>query len=121
MWLFAAPNKDRGQSVNDARATVAFYAGVAQYEEYFAAHGFQAEARRIQEAVARSGYQSAADLVPQEMAETFVVCGTPDEVRQKIEPIWEMADGLCLVPPPYGLPQESLLQYVATIGQTFYV
>jgi probable F420-dependent oxidoreductase len=120
VWLFAAPNRDRSQSVNDARATVAFYAGIAQYEEYFAAHGFGAEARRIQESARKGGYQSAANLVPQDMAETFVVCGTPDEVRRKIEPIWEVADGLCLVPPAYGLSQENLLQYVATIAQTFY-
>jgi alkanesulfonate monooxygenase SsuD/methylene tetrahydromethanopterin reductase-like flavin-dependent oxidoreductase (luciferase family) len=49
-----------------------------------------------------------------------VVCGTPDEVRRKIEPIWEVADGLCLVPPAYGLSQENLLQYVTTIAQSFY-
>ena len=45
MWLFAAPNDDRKQAIEDARATVAFYGGVAQYEEYFAAHGFRKEAK----------------------------------------------------------------------------
>jgi len=39
MWLFVAPNDDRRQAIEDARATVAFYGGIAQYEEYFAAHG----------------------------------------------------------------------------------
>ena len=116
VWLFAAPNRDRGQSVDDARATVAFYAGIAQYEEYFAAHGFRAEANRIQESTRTGGYRSAAKLVPQDMAETFVVCGTPDEVRRKIEPVWDVADGLCLVPPAYGLSQENLLRYVTTIA-----
>src|SRR3990172_10014651 len=101
--LFVAPNKDHAEAVNDARATVAFYAAAAQYEEYFAAHGFREEARRLQNAVQRGGYESAAHLVPDEMAQTFVVCGTPDEVRKKIEPVWEGADSLLLGPPAYGL------------------
>jgi alkanesulfonate monooxygenase SsuD/methylene tetrahydromethanopterin reductase-like flavin-dependent oxidoreductase (luciferase family) len=92
--LFVAANNDRAEAVNDARATAAFYGGAVQYEEYFAAHGFREEARRLQEAVQKGGYRSAAHLVPDEMAETFVVCGTPDEVRKKIEPAWEIAAGL---------------------------
>jgi hypothetical protein len=55
-WLWVAVNDDRAQAVNDARATVAFYAGVGQYEEYFAAHGFREEARRLQEGVKRGDY-----------------------------------------------------------------
>jgi len=77
MWLFVAPNDDRKQSIEDARATVAFYGGVAQYEEYFAAHGFRTEAQQLQEGVKRGDYLSVKHLVTDEMAQTFVVCGTP--------------------------------------------
>ncbi len=118
--LFVAVNPDRAEAINDARATVAFYAGVAQYEEYFAAHGFREEARRLQEGVRRGDYVSVAHLVPDEMAETFVVCGTPDEVRKKIEPVWEVADSLLLAPPVYALPPEKLMAYVGAIASTFY-
>lgn len=118
--LFVAANNDRADAVNDARATVAFYAGAAQYEEYFAVHGFREEAWRLQEAVQRGGYASAAHLVPDEMAETFVVCGTPDEVRKKIEPVWEVADSLLLVPPAYALPPAKLMAYAGAIASTFY-
>jgi probable F420-dependent oxidoreductase len=118
--LFVAPSSDRAEAINDARATVAFYAGAAQYEEYFAAHGFREEARRLQEGVQRGGYAGAADLVPDEMAETFVACGTPDEVRKKIEPVWEVADSLLLVPPAYALPPEKLMAYAGAIASTFY-
>ncbi len=118
--LFVAASNDRAEAVNDARATVAFYAGAEQYEEYFAAHGFREEARRLQDAVQRGGYQSAAHLVPDDMAETFVVCGTADEVRKKIEPVWEVADSLLLVPPAYALSPEKLLAYGAAIATTFY-
>ncbi len=54
------------------------------------------------------------------MAETFVVCGTPDEVRKKIEPVWEVADSLLLAPPAYALPPEKLMAYVGAIASTFY-
>jgi alkanesulfonate monooxygenase SsuD/methylene tetrahydromethanopterin reductase-like flavin-dependent oxidoreductase (luciferase family) len=118
--LFVAANPDRAEAINDARPTVAFYAGVAQYEEYFAAHGFREEARRLQEGVQRGDYVSVAHLVPDEMAETFVVCGTPDEVRKKIEPVWDVADSLLLAPPAYSLPPEKLMAYVGAIASTFY-
>ncbi len=84
MWLFVAPNDDRKQAIEDARATVAFYGGVEQYEPYFAAHGFRQEAQALQEGVKRGDYLSVKHLVTDEMAQTFVVCGTPDEVRKRV-------------------------------------
>lgn len=119
-WLFVAVNSDRKQAIEDARATVAFYAGVQQYEEFFAAHGFQAEARQLQEGVKRGDYLGVAHLVPEAMAETFVVCGTADEVRRKIEPVWRVADSLTLVPPAYGLAADKLMAYAMGIASTFY-
>jgi probable F420-dependent oxidoreductase len=119
--LFVAVSNDRAEAINDARATVALYASAAQYEEYFAAHGFREEARRLQDAVQGGDYQSAAHLVPDEMAETFVVCGNRDEARKKIEPVWEVADSLVLVPPAYALPPEKLMAYAGAIASTFYV
>jgi alkanesulfonate monooxygenase SsuD/methylene tetrahydromethanopterin reductase-like flavin-dependent oxidoreductase (luciferase family) len=65
-WLFVAPNPDRRQAIEDARATVAFYGGIAQYEEYFASHGFRAEARALQEGVKRADYLSVKHLVTDE-------------------------------------------------------
>jgi len=119
-WFWMTPNTDVKQSIEDARATVAFYGGVEQYEEYFAAHGFREEAKKLQEGVKRGDYRSVAHLVPDEMASTFVVTGTPDEVAKKIEPVWEFADSMCLVPPVLTLPPEKSLAYFATIAQTFY-
>jgi probable F420-dependent oxidoreductase len=119
-WLFVAVSSDRAQAIEDARATVAFYGGIAQYEEYFAAHGFREEARRLQEGVSSGDYLSAAKLVPDDMAQTFVVCGTPDEVRKRIEPAWEIVDSLTLVPPAYGLSADKLMAYAGGIASAFY-
>lgn len=119
-WLFVAPNPDRKQSIEDARATVAFYGGIAQYEDYFAAHGFREEARALQEGVRRGDYLSVKHLVTDEMAQTFVVCGTTDEVRERVSAIWEFADSACLNPPSYGLETGAMLQYGARIAELFY-
>lgn len=120
VWFWVAVNNDRRQAIEDGRATVAFYAGAEQYEEFFAAHGFQAEARRLQEGVKRGDYLSVRTIVPDEMVETFVVCGPADEVRRKIEPVWEVADSLTLVPPAYGLSPDKLMFYGGGIASTFY-
>jgi alkanesulfonate monooxygenase SsuD/methylene tetrahydromethanopterin reductase-like flavin-dependent oxidoreductase (luciferase family) len=119
-WLFVAPNPDRKQAIEDARATVAFYAGIEQYEGYFAAHGFREEAKALQEGVKRADYLSVKHLVTDEMAQTFVVCGTPDEVRERVSAIWEFADSACLNPPSYGLETGAMLQYGARIAELFY-
>jgi len=120
VWLWVAPNEDRRQAIEDARGTVAFYAGVAQYEEYFAAHGFRNEARALQEGVQRGDYLSVRHLVTDEMAQTFVVCGTPDEVRERVSAIWDFADSACLNPPAYGLDPGAMLRYGAKIADLFY-
>jgi probable F420-dependent oxidoreductase len=119
-WLFVAPSKDRAEAINDAKATVAFYGGIAQYEEYFAAHGFREEAQKLQRGVARGDYLTAAKQVPDDMAQTFVVCGTPDDVRKRIEPAWDVVDSMTLVPPAYGLGADRLMAYAGAIASTFY-
>ncbi|MBI1886189.1 MAG: LLM class flavin-dependent oxidoreductase [Chloroflexi bacterium] len=120
LWPIVAISNDRAEAIDDSRATVAFYAGITQYEEYFAAHGFRREAQALQEGVRRGDYVGVAHLVPNEMVETFVTCGRPDEVRRRIEPLWEAADSLCPVPAPYALPAEKIIAYSAAIASTFY-
>lgn len=119
-WFWVAVSNDRKQAIEDSRATVAFYGGAEQYEEYFAAHGFGKEARMLQEGIKRGDYLGVKHLVPDEMAETFVVCGTPDEVRRKLEPVWDVADSVTLVPPAYALAPDKLMAYAGAIASTFY-
>ncbi|MCE7927302.1 MAG: LLM class flavin-dependent oxidoreductase [Chloroflexi bacterium CFX7] len=120
VWLFVAPNNDRKQAIQDAKATVAFYGGVEQYEPFFAAHGFGKEARLLQEGVKHGAYTTVTHLVPDEMAQTFVVCGTPDEVKKRVDKIWEVADSATLMPPAYALAPEQLMSYAMAIAGLFY-
>jgi hypothetical protein len=71
--------------------------------------------------VKRGDYLGVKHLVPDAMVETFVVCGSADEVRRKIEPVWEVADSLTLVPPAYAMTPDQLMSYGAGIAGAFYL
>ncbi len=120
LWPWAAPNPNEAEAIDDARPTMAFYGGVAQYEPFFEAHGFGDVARKLQEGVQRGDYRSVAHLVPDEMVRAFVAVGPPEKVREQIEPFWSFADSLCVVPPVYALSPEKLLYYTQAIAETFY-
>ncbi len=117
LWHVVAPNPDPAESVRDAKRHVAIYGAIAQYQPYFAAQGFGAEAGRLATAAA-AGERNLVDLVPDEMARTFVVCGTPGEVARQLRPLRDVADSLCLQPPP--VPGEQRRAYDQRIAETFY-
>ncbi len=117
IWPWVAPNPNLAEALDDARPTIAFYAGVKQYESFFESHGFLKEARVCQESVQQGDYLSAAPLVPDEMVRAFVAVGDLDQVRERIEPLWGVADSLCIVPPVYNLTPEKQLYYQGMIAQ----
>ncbi len=120
LWFWCAPNTDEAEAIEDARTTVGFYASFEQYESFFAAHGFRDEARRAQEVARERDLFVRRDLVPDDMVRAFVLCGTPDSVRERIERAWSVADSLCVVPPVYGLAPERMMYYQAEIAKLLY-
>jgi probable F420-dependent oxidoreductase len=120
LWYWAAPGEDERQALDDARPTMAFYGGIAQYEPFFAAHGFTDVVRKLQVAVQSGDYLGAASLVPDEMVRTFVATGSPDEIRARFARIGGFADSLCVVPPGYGLPSEKVAAYGMAIAGALY-
>lgn len=119
LWPWVAPNPDEAEALEDSRPTIAFYAGIRQYESFFAEHGFRDEARACQEGVQRGDYLSVADRVPDEMVRAFVAVGDPDRVRERIEPLWQLADSILPVPPPYGVPAAKQMFYAEQVGRLF--
>jgi alkanesulfonate monooxygenase SsuD/methylene tetrahydromethanopterin reductase-like flavin-dependent oxidoreductase (luciferase family) len=119
-WYWTAINNDRAEALNDAKATVAFYAGMQQYEAFFAAHGFRDEARACQAGLASHDLAAWVGAITDEMAQTFVMAGTPDEVRKRVEQVWDAVDSFALVPPLAGIEAEKQLFYIGTIADTFY-
>jgi alkanesulfonate monooxygenase SsuD/methylene tetrahydromethanopterin reductase-like flavin-dependent oxidoreductase (luciferase family) len=119
--FFVAVTSDVKQAIADAKATIALYAGVRQYEPFFAAHGFGAEAKACQAAVDRHDYAGAgAAAVTDEMAATFVIAGSADECRRRFEPMWTLADSFLLVPPFLEVPLDRLINYTLALADTFY-
>jgi alkanesulfonate monooxygenase SsuD/methylene tetrahydromethanopterin reductase-like flavin-dependent oxidoreductase (luciferase family) len=121
IWAWVAIDKDRKRAIEDARPTVASYLGYAQYERYFAAHGFGSEARAISEAY-RLGYVATAiRTVSDEMVNTFAIAGTSEEARERVEQLWQTADSLTLVPPLFSaLDSSKVAAYQKAITDTFY-
>jgi alkanesulfonate monooxygenase SsuD/methylene tetrahydromethanopterin reductase-like flavin-dependent oxidoreductase (luciferase family) len=52
-------------------------------------------------------------------ARTFVAVGEPDKVRERIEPIWQLGDSICVSPPTDALSPEKLQYYSDMIASTF--
>jgi probable F420-dependent oxidoreductase len=120
LWLYSAINKDRQRAIDDARSTVAVYAQIAQYEKYFAAHGFGEQARAIAAAAARKDLVAMRKAVPDEMVTTFALVGTPEECRERIEEFWKLADSITLTPPNAMLDGATIAGYQKAIADTFY-
>jgi alkanesulfonate monooxygenase SsuD/methylene tetrahydromethanopterin reductase-like flavin-dependent oxidoreductase (luciferase family) len=120
IWPWVAINENEAEAIDDARATMAFYGGIKQYEPFFEAHGFVDVARKLQDGVQRGDYLGVAHLVPDEMVRAFVAVGEPAKVRERIARLDGVADSLCLIPPSYGLPPDKLMGYGAAIARTFY-
>jgi probable F420-dependent oxidoreductase len=119
-WLWAAVNDDRAEAIEDARATVAFYAGMSQYLPMFSEMGFGEEAQTCSAALERKDLASWVGAVTDEMAETFVILGSAADCRKQLAEVWGVADSFCLVPPIAALPPEKIAFYSAGIADTFY-
>jgi len=119
-WVMVSIDRDPQVAVNEAKPSVAFYGGFAQYHPFFEAHGFGPEARKLQEASNSMSCAEAAHLVPDEMARTFVACGTPDQVRERIELLWQRANSMLILPPSWGFTPERFAIKTAAIAETFW-
>jgi probable F420-dependent oxidoreductase len=114
-FLRVAISDDPDEALQDAKRSVPTYAGLAQYESYFARHGFAAEARAVQErTAARARPDELAGAVSDEMARAFVVTGTPDEVTAELAALLPFVDELCITPPT-GLDRERTAVYQRAI------
>ena len=116
-WPWTAPHEDPRQAMDDARPSIAFYAGVEQYESFFAAHGFEEQARQIQPLIHEGKFLDAAKFVTDEMVHKFVAFGTDDEIRARLDEWWKISDSLCPVPPTWGLELGTIYGYQERIGK----
>ena len=65
-------------------------------------------------------WAEAVRLVPNEMACTFTACDTPNQVRERVEPLWRKANSMFLTPPYLGLSLEQFTAHAAAVvAETF--
>jgi probable F420-dependent oxidoreductase len=120
VWAFVTIDEDRKRAINDARPTIAFYSSMAQYERYFAAHGFGAEARAACAAAQRGDNAAMVAAIPDEMVTTFAIAGTANEVRARVDDLWKSADSMTLAPPAVGLDGAAIARHQTAIAKMFY-
>jgi alkanesulfonate monooxygenase SsuD/methylene tetrahydromethanopterin reductase-like flavin-dependent oxidoreductase (luciferase family) len=113
-WPWVAVNDDQRQAIDDARPTVAGYAGIKEYEGFFEACGYGKEARLCQQGD-QANSLAIMHHVPDEMVKTFVACGNPDQVLEQLEPYWTVADSLCPMAPYRHFTQEQHMFYGAGV------
>lgn len=82
-----------------AAHTVAFYASVSSYADFFDFHGFAPEAAAVRGAFPARAAMAAA--VPDAMVDAFCLAGTPDDVRMALHRFDGLVDEVKLSPPTY--------------------
>jgi probable F420-dependent oxidoreductase len=97
---------DARQAKRWAAGLVSFYATVRTYEPFFAFHGFEREAREIQERFRAGDTAGMIDATPDEMVDALSLAGSRDEVRKRLEEYEGIADGVKLSPPTHLVPPE---------------
>lgn len=100
------PHSDGAQARRWAAGLVAFYASVRTYTDFFAFHGFAAEARTIQERFREGDVTGMVDATTDDMVDTFTFAGTFDEVRTALARYDGLADGIKLTPPTHFVDNE---------------
>ena len=120
LWNYAAIANDRRRAIDDMRGTVAFYSSIAQYQKYYGAHGFGAQALAATEAAARKDTAAMLKAIPDEMVTTFAIAGTPDDARERVARMWEYADSMTISAPQYFVPPERMNTYRSAIVETLY-
>ena len=83
---------------------VAFYASVRTYTPFFAFHGFENEARTIQERFREGDIAGMIAATPDEMVDAVTLSGTPDRAREKIAAFDGIADAIKLSAPTHLVP-----------------
>ena len=97
--VICSVSDDPAQALNDAKLQIAFYGTTRTYRAVFDVHGWGEVVDPLREAHARGDIAAMVACITDEMAETYSVTGTAEQVREKVKR-WEgLADGVYLGAP----------------------
>lgn len=87
------------EALTDAKLQIAFYGTTRTYRPVFEIHGWGDVVGPLREAYAKGDLAGMVACITDEMAETYAIAGTPDEVRDKIRRYEGLCDEVILAPP----------------------
>jgi probable F420-dependent oxidoreductase len=94
-------DEDEKKAKRIAAGTVAFYASVKTYDEFFSTHGFGQEASRIRELFKNNDIKGMIENVPDEMVDVFAIAGNKEFVTESIKRYENIVDEIKLTPPTH--------------------
>jgi probable F420-dependent oxidoreductase len=109
--LACAVDTDPQKARRALAGTVAFYASVRTYTEFFAYHGFEKETIAIQNAFHQGNVQDAINAVPDSMVDALGAAGTKDEVRKKVREYLNMTGNVTVGAPMYLIDDAEIAHY----------
>jgi probable F420-dependent oxidoreductase len=81
--VMVSVSADRDLARREVSLQIGFYATTPAYRAVLALHGFEELMGELRQAYANRDLARLAAIVPEEMAETYALWGTPEEVREK--------------------------------------
>jgi len=76
--------KERAQQAQMVKQQIAFYGSTRTYEPVLAAHGWQALTAQLHRKSVEGDWKGMADLITDEMLDTYAVTATYDRLRDKL-------------------------------------
>ncbi len=96
-WLAVGAREEVSKRREQYRRAVAMYGGDRSYRAVWDVHGWGDVAGRLQSLALESRWEEMTRLVSDEMVDTFVVQGTPDEVVVQLREGWGKVAGAVAV------------------------
>jgi alkanesulfonate monooxygenase SsuD/methylene tetrahydromethanopterin reductase-like flavin-dependent oxidoreductase (luciferase family) len=82
-------------------------------------HGFGENAAQAAAAFRKGDIEGVAAAIPDEMVECYCAVGTPDQVREKVGEVADLADEIFPGAPNYFIPPEQIAEYNQRIIEVF--
>jgi len=76
--------KERAEQARMVKQQIAFYASTRTYEPVLAVHGWQDLTQKLHRKSVEGDWQGMADLISDEMLDTYAVTATYDKLRDKL-------------------------------------
>ncbi len=106
--------EDRDAARQDAAAIIAFNSTVKTYRATNRVSGFEREAEMIRDAWSRGDWEAMVGAVTDDMIDSIVLAGTPDEVRDRFAERWDGVYERTLLWPPAFKGREAVEAVIET-------